>query len=209
MSANIKCPLHIARNPTKWIKLDEQFRVSDGELITKETKLRALKPQLICATSTSIDDFENIAYAMVSIASKGSTIILSYSGHITSRLVPVLSLIAQMSASFELVLPEAGDDIWVVGKSITPPSNLREIIAYPRRSVVVGDDFVKFVADFSTTASELRAEKNKLIELLVDKYQHLSGSSISPTIITDDLTQEYKVKIAEVSQRWSNRFLKV
>ena len=69
------------------------------------------------------------------------------------------------------------------------------------------EEFVKYVAGFLQSATNLRAQRNKFIESAAKNYIGKLGEKYIPDMITDDIEQKYRNEIAEVSKMWKAKFM--
>jgi hypothetical protein len=229
------CIMHVKRDPQKWIALPSaRFNPDAADIVIKELKLRAYSNiRLITARVDCVDDFGVAVLTACSLIGKRGVIAIAYSGHIMNNMIGPMRALASISGKFELIKPEASDDIWVVGSNITPPSTaikskLHEVMI---GELYIGDDvdviatatatanattnattdasqstspFIKFVAEFSQQVSDARGATNKFIESVASKYESASGTKFIPDMIADDIAQEYRTAIAEVSLRYAS-----
>jgi hypothetical protein len=214
------CIMHVKRDPQKWIALPSaRFNPDAADIVIKELKLRAYSNiRLITARVDCVDDFGVAVLTACSLIGKRGVIAIAYSGHIMNNMIGPMRALASISGKFELIKPEASDDIWVVGSNITPPttaikSKLHDVMI---GELYIGDDatanatdastppFIKFVAEFSQQVSDARGATNKFIESVASKYESASGTKFIPDMIADDIAQEYRTTIAEVSLCYAN-----
>jgi len=219
ITANVKlapsgCQKHIKCKPNNWIQLEDNFVTQKmGKHILDTIRIRTLnKIKFITAQTTCEGEFSRCIMLACAIATKGALIAVSFSGQFTSRSIAPFYLLACAGANLKFVLPTAGDSIWVVANQLTPltlqqKQIVEKCVVEDKHLNIETEEFVKYVAGFLQSATNLRAQRNKFIESVAKTYIGKLGEKYIPDMITDDIEQKYRNEIAEVSKMWKAKFM--
>jgi len=196
------CSAHIRVSPHNWIKVED----IEPTTIIDAVRMRTFKKiQLFTAEANNACELNTILLTAAALPYAANAVAAISTHYFTSKSITALYIFARMFKKLHLILPEAGDDIWIVGVGY---SNARPAANVDDLSALTFDDdkFVKFVYEFLTNVNAVREAKNKFIKHVVSKYADKTGPKFIPDMIMDDIQFNYRDAIAEISHAWRAKY---